>query len=162
QVAEAICDYLKQPIGNPSSVHAFGRRSRTLLANARAAIASILGVKSQEIVFFSSGTEALNSCILGFLSDRPRTHIITSNVEHAAVFETIAALEKTGYDVTYLPVGLYGAPTPEQVQAAIRPETGLIALMAVNNETGVRTDIPAMGRIAALSDVAFVVDGVAL
>ncbi|MBS0634650.1 MAG: cysteine desulfurase [Verrucomicrobia bacterium] len=144
--------------GNPSSIHSFGQKAKAELLSARETIAKVVGARTQEIVFTATATEALNMLLRGMA----RGHIITSSVEHAAVFETSEHLKKQGLDVTFLDVGPYGAPTPEALSAAIRSDTRLICLMAVNNETGVYTDINAMAEIAYKQSIPLIVDGVAL
>lgn len=147
--------------GNPSSIHGFGQEAKAQLIKARDDIAAIIGAKSQEIIFTATATEALNMLLRGFFGPKPTGHLITSSVEHAAVFACAEYLKVHGVDVTYLDVGLFGAPSPEQLKAAIRPDTRLICLMAANNETGVLTDIHAMAEIAQEHGIPFVVDCVA-
>lgn len=146
--------------GNPSSLHEEGRKAKAILNASRAVIAEKLQVKPTEIVFTSGGTESMNTLIHGVLGKHSAGHIISSSVEHACVAETLKKLESQGYDVTYLSPGPYGAVSVKQVQEAIRPNTVLITLMAANNETGVLTDIEAVGKVAAQHQIPFVVDGV--
>jgi cysteine desulfurase len=148
--------------GNPSSAHSFGRAAQELVTGARDTIGRVFRVPSNEIVFMSCGTEALNMCLRGQFWPKFQGHLITSSLEHPACFETALFLEEAGVRVTFLEGGEWGAPTPEQVEAAIRADTKLIALMACNNETGVRTDIEAIAAIARSHKIACVVDGVAL
>lgn len=148
--------------GNPSSIHSHGQEARAYLIKARDDIARIFGVRSQEVVFTSSATEALNMLLRGFFEPKPTGHLITSSVEHAAVYTTAKYLESQGVEVTYLDVGPMGAPTAEQLMSAIRPDTRLICLMAANNETGVITDIHAMAEVAMSRQIPFIVDAVAL
>lgn len=147
--------------GNPSSIHAYGQEAKALLIKARDDIARLIGARSQEIVFTATATEALNMLLKGFFGSKPSGHLITSSVEHAAVFSTCQYLESLGLDVTYLDVGPFGAPTVEQVEASMRPDTRLICLMAANNETGVLTDINAIGELSQRRGIPFIVDGVA-
>lgn len=135
--------------GNPSSVHSYGQEAKARLILARDTIAGVFGVHSSEVVFTSCATEALN------MVTNVKGHIITSAVEHSAVYKPLE-----GRDVTYLPVGLDGAPKPEDLEAAIRPDTRLIVLMSANNETGVLTDIEAMADIAAFRGIPLIVDAV--
>lgn len=148
--------------GNPSSIHAHGQEAKALLIKARDDIARLIGARSQEIVFTATATEALNMLLRGFFGSAPSGHLITSSAEHAAVYSTAQYLESQGLDVTYLNVGPWGAATTEQVEAAIRPDTRLICLMAANNETGVLTDISAIADKARAHNIPFIVDGVAL
>jgi len=149
-------------VGNPSSIHLEGQASRQLLTQARQAIADHLAVPSQDIIFNSGGTEGLNTILRGIFQAYPKGHMITSDAEHACVYNTVQDMQQQGCELTVLPAGLWGAVTPEAVKAALRPTTRLIALMAVNNETGVKTDIEAIAAIAEEAGVFFLVDGVAL
>ncbi len=158
RVLGAMVAYMENSYGNPSSQHLFGRNARAALTASRDAIASFLGVKSKEIVFTSGGTEGLNIILQGLPTPG---HIITSDVEHAAVFETLKALEKRGFQITYLKAGAHGAVLPEAVSGALTPATCLITLMSVNNETGVKTDVESIASIALRAGVPFVVDAIA-
>lgn len=153
---------LESSIGNPSSVHSFGQEIRNKVTKARRLIADCLQVRPSEIVFTSGGTEGVNMVLRGILDNNQPSHIISSNVEHSCVFSTLQWLENNGHSVTYLPAGLWGAVSPEEVEKAITPSTKLIALMAVNNETGVKTDIHAIAHIAKKNQIPFFVDGVSL
>jgi len=138
--------------GNPSSVHSYGQEAKAALNRSRRTIADYLGVKPSEILFTSGGTEGLNMLLRGY----PRGHIVTSSVEHACVYETIKALGPA----TFIQPGLRGAPRPEEVEKAITSHTTLIATMAVNNETGVKTDIAGIASLAKQRKIPFVVDAV--
>ena len=162
KVRKVLHDLLDADTANPSSVHFFGQESRALLTTARRNIAAVLSAKPHEIVFTSGGTEALNLIIRGTFGSNPSGHLITSDLEHAAVYCTAKALEKDGCEVSFLSPGSYGAVTPEMLKEAIRPNTKLISLMAVNNETGVKTDIDAIAAIAEEAGIPFMVDGIAL
>ncbi len=148
--------------GNPSSVHGYGQAAKALLVKARDDIASIFKVRSQEVIFTASATEALNMLIKGFFGSKPSGHLITSDVEHLAVYATVEHLKNEGLEVTYLKAGEYGAPQPDDLARAIRPDTRLIVLMGANNETGVLTDYRAMGEIARKFGIPLVLDGVQL
>lgn len=161
-VIKTLEESLHQHIGNPSSPHFFGQIAKGLLSKARKTIADFLKVKQNQVIFTSGGSEGAQLSILGILANRPKGHLICSNVEHACVYEIYEDLKAEGYDVTYLPTGSKGYVTPLELQQSIRPDTQLISLMAVNNETGVKNDIEALGKIAEASQIPFVVDGVAL
>lgn len=161
-VLNVIIDDLTYHHGNPSSTHRFGQNIRQRLNSARQSIASFLCVDPHELIFTSGGTEAVNMAIYGLLSRSTQGHIISSQGEHAAVLQTLKQLEKQGYAVSYLPIGLAGAVTPDSVTAAIRADTKLIVLIGANNETGVRTDIETIASIAHRAGIPFIVDGVAL
>jgi cysteine desulfurase len=146
---------------NPSSVHHFGQKAKNALTSARDQIASYLKVKPQEIVFTSGGTEGINLALRGLIGNQPGS-IITSEVEHSAVYETVKALCKKGHKAVYIPCGSWGAPLLEQIESAITPQTKMIALSWVNSETGVKNDIEGIAEIAERSSIPFVVDGVSL
>lgn len=150
------------PIGNPSSTHSFGQAAKAILANARREVAGYLNVKQSQIIFTSGGSEGAFTCIRGFLKKICNTHIISSCIEHPCVYETLEALKKEGAKVTYLPVGLKGFVDPDDLKRAITPETSLITIMAVNNETGVKQDIKALASLAKTHKIPFISDGVAL
>ncbi|MDF2577784.1 MAG: nifs3 [Chlamydiales bacterium] len=161
RVIEVFTAEINEIPANPSSIHHFGHEARTKLTKARRSIATCLNTQPQEIIFTGSGTEAINMLLRGIFEGNPSGHVITSNVEHPAVFHTLKALEMKGVQVSYLPVGAWGAVTPDIVEKAIRGDTRLITLMAANNETGVMTDLAAIGAIAYALKIPFVVDGVA-
>lgn len=162
KVLNVVIDNLKESAGNPSSTHSFGQKARHKLNNARQTIANSLSVKPNEIIFNSGGTEGANMIIRGLFPQGSFGHIIASSVEHSCVYATIKSLESKTITCTYLSPGRWGAIQPEDVRRAITPETRLIALMAVNNETGVKTDIQAIASIAQEANIPFFVDGVAL
>ena len=124
--------------GNPSSLHNFGERAYNLLEQSRQQIADLLGVKLSEILFTSGGTEGDNWVVKGTAMEKRAfgRHIITSSVEHPAVHNSMEQLAQLGYDITYLPVDKEGRVSAADVKAAIRPDTILVSVMAVNNEIG--------------------------
>lgn len=162
RVLNVVVKALESDYGNPSSTHFHGQQARQTLDKSRQTIANFLQVKPQEIFFTSGGTEGAHLLLNGILLQKSKGHFITSTIEHACVYETCKELEKKGYEATYLSSGEWGAITPDAVQAAIRPDTRLITLMAVNNETGIKTDWEAIAEIAAAHHIPFVMDGVAL
>ncbi|KRL39095.1 cysteine desulfurase family protein [Liquorilactobacillus uvarum] len=124
--------------GNPSSLHALGESAYSLLEQARKQIADLLGVKSGEIFFTSGGTEGDNWVLKGTAIEKMEygKHLITSSIEHPAVLNAMAQLEKLGFEVTYLPVDKHGHVSADDLKKAIRPDTILVSIMAVNNEIG--------------------------
>ena len=154
QVAEAMLPFVKGGLnglfGNPSSGHSFGLAAREGVDTARKQVAGMLGCDIDDLIFTSGGTEANNHAVSGVAGAyRERgNHIITSAVEHPAVTEVCRHLEGRGYRVTYLPVDEYGMVDPQQVEAAITPETLLVTIMHANNEVG--TVMP----IAEIADIA--------
>lgn len=161
RIISTLVHHLQTISGNPSSVHTYGQEARAIMHKSRCSIAEFLQVKPSEIVFTSSGTEALNMVLRGVMAEQTNGHIITSAAEHSATYATVKYLESKGTKVTYLKPGLWGAVKPEAVQEALRPETRLIALIAVNNETGVKTDIEPIANIAKQAKVPLLVDGIA-
>lgn len=135
--------------GNPSSLHNLGEKADNLLNQARAQIASLLNVKADEIYFTSGGTEGDNWAIKGTAYEKVQfgKHLITSEVEHPAVLNTMGQLEKQGFEVTYLPVDKKGRVNSADLKAALRQDTILVSVMAVNNEIG------AIQPIADLAEV---------
>ena len=153
----------KQIWGNPSSLHKIGEPAWNLLEQSRRQIAQLLGVLPSEIIFTSGGSEGDNWVIKGTALAKRQfgKHIITSSVEHAAVRNAMAQLEELGFEVTYLPVDQTGRVKPADVQAALRSDTILVSIMAVNNEIGTIQPIKEIGEILqAYPRVHFMVDAV--
>ena len=149
--------------GNPSSLHNMGEVSWNLLQQSRQQIAKLFGVQPGEIIFTSGGSEGDNWVIKGTALAKQQfgKHIITSSVEHAAVRNSMHQLEDLGFDVTYLPVDDEGRVNPADVKAAIRPDTILVSIMAVNNEIGTIQPIKEIGEILkAFPRIHFMVDAV--
>jgi len=159
---EAMLPYLTEHWGNPSSIHGSGRRARQGLDEARETVAMLIGAKPREIVFTSGGTESDNLAISGVAwaaSARGR-HIITSAIEHKAVLQECALLERHGFEVTYLGVDDHGLVDPEAVAAAITDRTVLVSIMAANNEVGTIQPIAEIGSMCRARRVSFHVDAV--
>lgn len=161
-VAAAMKECL-EPDGNfanPSSSHAFGQEARRRVEEARAQIAARVSAPPGTISFTSGATESDNLAIQGaMLAQRGHgRHLITSLTEHKAVLDMAAAMEKRGYQVTYLSCDSEGLIAPEQVEKAIKTDTTLVSIMHVNNETGVVQDIAAIGAICRSRDVLLHVD----
>lgn len=137
--------------GNPSSIHSLGGESERLLTQSRTIAAQLLRVKSSEIVFTSGGTEGNNLAIKGIaMRNRSRgKHMITTNMEHASVFEAYKQLENLGFDVTYLPVNENGVVSVEEVKRALRDDTILVSMIHVNNETGAIQPVDEVGKLLA-------------
>lgn len=160
-VTAVVAHTLRSFSGNPSSIHSFGREARALLIQSREVIANYLNVHPKEIIFTSGGTEGANMAIKGIMANCKQGHMITSNLEHSCVFSTINLLIEEGHQATFISPGLRGAVSVEEIEKAIQPNTKMIALMAVNNETGVKTDIKAIAALAQREKIPFFVDGVA-
>ncbi|MGQ0608817.1 MAG: cysteine desulfurase family protein [Chloroflexota bacterium] len=149
EVLEAMLPYLTKHGGNPSSLHASGRRARQGVDEARELVAQRIGAQPREIVFTAGGTEADNLAVKGVAwAATPRgRHIITTAVEHKAVLNATAVLERSGFEVTVLPVDRYGRVDPIDVAAALTERTTLVSVMAANNEVGTLQPIAAIGEI---------------
>jgi len=138
EVLEAMWPYLTGEFGNPSSHHGVGRAAAEALKGARVSVAEVLGCRAGEIVFTAGGTEADNLAIKGIALANPRgKHLVTTAIEHEAVLESCAYLERVhGFAVTYLPVDRFGMVSVADAIAALRPETTLCSVMLANNEVG--------------------------
>jgi cysteine desulfurase len=162
EVLDAMLPCYRDVYGNASSVHAFGQEAKGVLDIARRRLADLFKAEPNEVVFTSGGTESDNLAIRGVVeaSSRPRKHIISTQIEHHAVLHTCQALQKTGVDVTLLPVDSEGFVDPEDVRKAITPDTILISVMHSNNEIGTTQAIEKLGQIALEHDVYFHTDAV--
>lgn len=149
EAAQAALAAMLENYGNPSSTYTKGREAKKLLDRSRKLVAGALGCEAAELAFTSCGSESDNWALLSGAEamSRKGKHIITSLVEHDAVRKSAEELERRGYEVTWLKPDHTGAILPEDVRAALRPDTILVSLMLVNNETGAVTDISAVSRI---------------
>ena len=150
EVLDAMMPWLTEGYGNASSIYSKGREAGWALKGAREQIASILGAQPNEIYFTSGGSESDNWAIKGAaatMAKRGKKHIITTAFEHHAVLHTCAALEKQGFEVTYVPVHENGIVRVEDIEAAIRPDTGLVTVMYANNEIGTIQPIKEIGAL---------------
>ena len=161
-VMAAMQPYFCEIYGNPSSVHGFGREARKAVEAARAQVAKAIGAEPREIYFTGCGTEADNWALRGaaYANIKKGKHIITTNFEHHAILHTCKQLEKEGFEVTYLPVDSDGLVTPEQLEAAIRPDTVLVSIMYANNEVGAIEPIGELAAVAKAHGVLFHTDAV--
>lgn len=163
EVLESFWKVSEEFFGNPSSLHGLGAKTERLLSQARAQIAGLLGVDSEEITFTSGGTESNNLAIKGaaFSYKNRGRHLITTAVEHASVKESMLQLEKHGFSITFVPVDSEGRVDPEDIRKSITDETILVSVMHVNNEVGTIQPIMEIGEILrSFPKVLFHVDGV--
>ena len=162
EVLEVMLPFYREHFGNPSSVHWAGRAVAGALEKAREQVAAMINASPAEIVFVSCGSEGDNMAIKGTLValKEKGNHIITTTVEHPAVLETCEALEKEGYDVTYLPVDKDGQLDLADLEKAITDKTVLISVMWANNETGNLYPIEEIGKIAKKFNIRFHTDAV--
>ena len=151
-----------EPLGNPSSLHAEGRRARGEIDSARDEVAAWLKAKPSEIIFTSGGTESCNLAIRGLAqahAGRGR-HLITAQTEHHAVLHTFQALEKENFRVTYLPVDAVGRIDVDELTSALSPDTILVSIMSANNETGVCQPMREIGAVCAARRILLHTDAV--
>ena len=162
EVAESLVPVLLEVYGNASSIHHYGQAAKLRLELARRQTAALLNCDPQELVFLSGGTEADNLAIFGTVRNhlRPSRHVITTSIEHPAVRNSCAQLEREGVAVTCVPVGAAGVVDPDDIRKALRPATVLISVMHANNETGVMQPVAEIAAIAREAGVLFHVDGV--
>ncbi|MEA1886187.1 MAG: selenide, water dikinase SelD [Bacteroidota bacterium] len=160
EVAEAMRPFISEYFGNPSSIHSYGIETKTAIENARRQVAGMLNCEPSEIVFTSGGTESNNYAIKGIALEHRKkgNHIITSSVEHPAVYEVCRYLERKGFEVTYLPVDQYGRISVESVKTAIRNSTILISIMHANNEVGTIQPIAEISEIAKSENIFYHTD----
>ncbi len=162
EVLEEMLPYLKDEFGNPSTLYSVGRESKKALEQARQRIADSINAKKDEIIFTSGGSESDNLAIKGvaFKLQKKGKHIISSEIEHPAVKETLHFLESLDFKVTYLPVYDNGIIKIEDLKEAITPETILITIMHGNNEIGTLQPIEEIGKIARENKILFHTDAV--
>ena len=159
----AMLPCLQGNYGNPSSLHTVGQKAAEALQSARETVAKCLGCDPKEILFTSGGSEADNQAIISaarFGALKGKKHILSTAFGHHAVLHTLKKLEKEGFEVELLPVGTTGTITPEQVAAAIRPDTALVTIMYANNEIGSILPIPEIGAVCKEKGVLFHTDAV--
>ena len=159
----AMLPCLQDNYGNPSSLHSVGQRAAEALQGARETVARCLGCDPKEIIFTSGGSEADNQAIISAArwgALKGKKHIISTAFEHHAVLHTLKKLEKEGFEVELLPVGTTGTIAPEQVAAAIRPDTALVTIMYANNEIGSILPIAEIGAVCKEKGVIFHTDAV--
>ena len=161
-VFEAMQPYFCEIYGNPSSAHNFGYVSRHAIDAAREQVAKAINADVNEIYFTGCGTESDNWAVRGAAYENMKKgrHIITTAIEHHAILHTCAQLEKEGFELTYLPVDEYGFVTPEQLDAAIRPDTTLVSIMTANNEIGTIEPIAELAAVCKKHGVLFHTDAV--
>ena len=164
RVFQAMVPYLTEHYGNPSSIYAIGREAAMAIEEARKKVAAALNARPEEIYFTGCGSESDNWAIKGVARRLARLqgkkHIITTVFEHHAVLHTCQALEREGFEVTYLPVDKLGFVNPADVKAAIRPDTAIVSVMYANNEIGTIQPIAEIGAICRAHKVYFHTDAV--
>lgn len=163
QVLDAMLPYLKEEYGNPSTLYKLGREAKIAIEKAREQVVQVIGAKAEEIFFTGSGTEADNMALKGVLygpAGKGKKHLITTKIEHHAILHTAMALEKEGFQVTFLDVDKNGRVDLEELKQAITPDTALVSIMAANNEVGTIQPIEEIGKICREKGVLFHTDAV--
>ena len=157
---QSLINELNQDIyGNPSSIHAAGRKAKHVVETARKQIATAINCNPKEIIFTGGGSEA-NNLVLWNMIYRNRKHVITSSIEHPAILAVLQQLEHLPITHTIVPVNKYGCVNPEDIDSAIRDDTGLITIMLANNEVGTVEPLQDIAKVAKKHDVLFHSDGV--
>ena len=160
---DAMTRCMREEYGNPSSLYRIGQQAKETLEQAREEVASVINAQPREIYFTSGGSEADNQAIRSAAfagKKKGKTHIISSAFEHHAVLHTLNTLKLEGFDVTLLPVHENGIVLPEEVEAAIRPDTCLVTIMYANNEIGTIQPIREIGAVCRAHQVLFHTDAV--
>ncbi|MXY47979.1 MAG: cysteine desulfurase NifS [Gemmatimonadetes bacterium] len=162
EVFDVMEPFFRDRFGNASSIHRYGQDARAAVEEARARVAGLVNARPGEIYFTSGGTESDNLAIKGTAYARKvcGRHIITTNIEHSAVLNSCAFLEREGFETTYLPVDEYGRVDPGQVEDALTDQTILVSIMHANNEIGTVQPVGEIGRIARARGVCFHTDAV--
>ena len=162
-VLAVVTSALQEQFGNASSVHSFGQTAKTVVDDARSAVADLIGAGPQEIVFTSGGTESDNLAIRGAaeaLLPAKRHHLIATSIEHEAVLHTLKALAKREWTITLLPVDDSGIVDPQALDAAITDDTALVSVMHANNEIGTIQPLAELAAIAHRHGAIFHTDAV--
>jgi len=150
--------YLTEEYGNAGTLYSLGRRAASAIMTARDTTAALLGAACEQIIFTSGGSESNNTVFKGLrhrLLDQGKTHLVVSAIEHDSVLKAAQSLIKDGFDITYVQPDAGGCIHARAVEEAMRPDTGLVSVMFVNNETGVVNDIESIGMICRRSSVLF-------
>ncbi|WP_207233216.1 cysteine desulfurase family protein [Holzapfeliella floricola] len=162
EVIEEMTDKMTTIYGNASSTHEFGRQAKKVLDDSREILAKSINATDKEIIITSGGTESNNMALrqVAQIKQNEGNHIISTVIEHPSVLRTLEYLEGLGFEVTYLPVNLQGNLSTEDVKSALRPDTILVSLMSVNNETGAKLPIHEIGELLKDHQAVFHTDAV--
>ncbi|MDR1892962.1 MAG: cysteine desulfurase NifS [Oscillospiraceae bacterium] len=162
-VFDAMLPYLKDEYGNPSSLYRLGVRAKAAVEEARRKVAAAINAEPGEIVFTGGGSESDNFAIKGaaeLAAKKMKKHIISTAFEHHAVLHALSHLKKQGFTITLLPVHENGLVRPEELAAAITPETALVSVMTANNEIGTLQPVARLGAVCRENKVLFHTDAV--
>ena len=162
EVLDVMMPYFDTEYGNPSSIYKLGRSAKRAIEDARKEVADLIGADKGEIYFTSSGSESDNTALKGIANkykDKGK-HIITSKIEHPAILDSCAELERQGYEITYLNVDKSGRIIIDELKDSIRDDTILISIMYANNEIGTIQPIREISKIAKEKKIIFHTDAV--
>ncbi len=162
QVADAMLPFLREHFGNASSVHAAGQRTRHSIDDARESVAAWLGCPPKDLLFTSGGTEANNLAVRGAVKAKQgaRVRVVTTAVEHPSILDTVRSLRSEGVDVVELRVDHEGRLDWKELESSLTPETALVSVMWVNNETGAVYPVEKIGALCRERGIVFHVDAV--
>jgi len=162
EVLDAMLPFFRENFGNPSSTHWAGGTVRQAVNRAREQVAALVNCSPAEVVFTSGGSESVNTAIKGIAAARRKdgSHLVSTMVEHPAVFNSVRHLEKEGFRTTFLKVGGDGMLDLAELKGALTDDTILVSVMYANNETGVIFPIGEIGEFAAARGIGFVCDTV--
>lgn len=162
QVLDAMLPFFTEHYGNPSAIYSFANEAKKAVDQSRSTIADLIGANTDEIYFTGGGSESDNWALVATAEayESKGKHIITSKIEHHAILHTCEYLEKRGYEITYIDVDEKGTIRLDELEAAIRPDTILISVMAANNEIGTIQPLKEIGAIAKAHGVLFHTDAV--
>jgi len=161
-VLEVMLPYLKQNYGNPQSIYSLGQVSKDAIEKARSSVAKLINCKFEEIIFTSCGSESNNLAIKGFAyaNAKKGKHIIVSAIEHFSVLNTVKALEKDGFEITYIPVDNKGFVVLDELKKAIRQDTILVSIQYANTEVGTIQNIDEISKTVKEKNIVFHTDAV--
>lgn len=160
EARDAMLPFLRHERGNPSSAHALGRRERVAVEEARGEIASLLGVRTSEVIFTSGGTESNVLAILGVAWASTKRTVLTTPLEHSSVLRPVECLARWGFHVRYLPVDAQGRVSPADLRRALSNDTALVSIGWANNEIGVCQPAEELARVCREQGVPFHSDAV--
>lgn len=163
EVLETMLPYFREAFGNPQSIHSWGDRAREAVEEARGKVAALINGAADEIIFTSSGTEANNLALKGIAQGQMAKgkHIVVSAVEHFSVLHAARTLEKSGFEVTVVPVDKYGLVDPDEVKKSLRKDTVLVSIMHANGEVGTIQPIAEIARVVKEAGALLHTDAVA-
>jgi cysteine desulfurase len=163
EVREAMLPFLGEAFGNPSCLHSWGDAAREAMEDARDQVAQLVGADAEEIIFTASGTESNNFAVKGLAlaQQNKGKHVVVSAIEHFSVLHSARTLEKSGFEVSLVPVDRYGAVDPDDVRKNLRKDTVLVSIMHANGEVGTIEPIKEIAKITKEKGMVFHTDAVA-